>query len=480
MECNICCSETTKSFFVCKNKECQMKTCCVECLKRYLLTKSSEPHCMSCRIEIPTTDFIVLFSRNWRLGVYKEHCKNILWAKEQSRMGEALAIIDRDTKLNKVKEKIDKVNKEIYNLENKINLIKQEILKNKDNKLFKSEDYLKLGSKSNSYYEKISLLKKEKLKYFSERREIQNRYYQNNPLHSRQVKTPTINLYKYKCPDSICNGSLNDEYNCVSCQKKYCKDCFEILNENHECNEDLKATVLQIKKEAKPCPNCGTMISKISGCSQLFCTNINCGTAFNWNTGEIEKGIIHNPEAYGYYARNPEAREAYLNRINNINDTEQGNCARENRVTQLQISRKINELNLPIKEGDYFSDIIRNLYNFRFYRYDLFNDRENLNLDLRLRYCKNLIDEKSFKKTLHMRYKKKEKRRIEKDILLTTTYVLNDLLQLVLVCKTPEELLQLKDREFKEIIKYTNDELEKNANYFGNKPLLIDKYFYIR
>jgi hypothetical protein len=437
---------------------------------------------MSCRIEIPTTDFIMLFSKHWRLGPYKDHRKTILWAKEQSRMGEALAIIDRDTKLNKAREIVNKLNKQLFELESKISIIKNTLSKNKDNKLFKSEDYMKLSTESNTYTEKVRVLRKDKSKCFMEMREIQNRYYENNPLSSRRIRTPAVNLYKYKCPDNGCNGSLNDEYLCVSCQKQYCKDCFEILNENHQCNEDLKATISQIKKEAKPCPNCGTMISKISGCSQLFCTNTNCGTAFNWNTGEIEKGIIHNPEAYGYYARNPEAREAYLNRINgtNINNNEPGECPRDNRVTQGQISRKITELNLPVQEGYYFSSMITNLYNFRFYRYDLFNERENTNLDLRLRYCKNIIDEKCFKTTLHMRYKKQEKRRIEKDILLTTAFVLNDLLQLVVLCQNKDELTQLKEREFQEIIKYTNEELVKNAEYFGTKPLQIDEYFYIR
>ena len=79
-----------------------------------------------------------------------------------------------------------------------------------------------------------------------------------------------------------------------------------------------------IKKEAKPCPQCGEFISKVSGCDQMFC--IKCSCAFSYNTGIIEKGIIHNPLAYDYFQKNPDAQEAYLNRIRGGGETENGNC----------------------------------------------------------------------------------------------------------------------------------------------------------
>jgi len=53
-----------------------------------------------------------------------------------------------------------------------------------------------------------------------------------------------------------------------------------------------------IKKDTKPCPTCGTMIFKISGCSQVWC--VDCHTAFDFNTLVIERGNIHNPHYYEY------------------------------------------------------------------------------------------------------------------------------------------------------------------------------------
>jgi len=58
-----------------------------------------------------------------------------------------------------------------------------------------------------------------------------------------------------------------------------------------------------IKKDSKPCPNCGEFIMKSSGCSQMFC--ITCQTPWDWNTGKVvTSGVIHNPHYYEWMKRN--------------------------------------------------------------------------------------------------------------------------------------------------------------------------------
>ncbi len=410
--CNICCYDRVK-YFNCKNIECTMKKCCIECMKRYLLNSSSEPHCMSCRIQITNTDFIHQFPKNWRLSTYKEHKKEILFSKEMSRLNEALDEIDRK---KQIKEKTNKV-KELKELIEQYNI------------------------------------------------EIQH-------LNNGTMKVK--NEYKYKCPTIECNGYLNNNYKCQLCEKNFCKDCFEdISNElekDHNCNEDLKATISKIKKEAKPCPKCGTMIMKRSGCDQLFCTNKDCGTAFSWKTGVIDMGVIHNPEAYGFYEKFPDAKEAYLNRIRNRNQDNNENCL----INQWDLANKLRSLGIH-----HLNEVIlinRNLYNFKNYRPIPIN---NDNMDLRIKYLNKTLTEESMKKTLHMRNKRFEKEKNDYDIINTCADVINDLFKLILDSNEKSRCNDILYKEIPSIIEYTNDNLKNNSDYFELKSVELDNVFHM-
>ena len=48
---------------------------------------------------------------------------------------------------------------------------------------------------------------------------------------------------------------------------------------------------------------CGTLIHKLEGCNQMFCTMKDCHTPFNWKTGLIINGPIHNPHYFDFMAQ---------------------------------------------------------------------------------------------------------------------------------------------------------------------------------
>jgi hypothetical protein len=56
------------------------------------------------------------------------------------------------------------------------------------------------------------------------------------------------------------------------------------------------ATAKLLAKDSRPCPGCGTVITKIEGCDQMWCPQ--CHTAFSWKTGQKETGVVHNPHFY--------------------------------------------------------------------------------------------------------------------------------------------------------------------------------------
>jgi len=95
-----------------------------------------------------------------------------------------------------------------------------------------------------------------------------------------------------KCPLS-CRGYLDGNYHCRLCEGTVCRHCWQYLCDNHVCAPDDCATVTAILRDSKPCPHCGFRVSRTDGCDQMFC--VNCLTAWNWATNQVEMGDIHNP-----------------------------------------------------------------------------------------------------------------------------------------------------------------------------------------
>ena len=151
------------------------------------------------------------------------------------------------------------------------------------------------------------------------------------------------------CPSDGCRGFLNTAYICGLCATHVCPQCHEIKShravipaataaaapngatgpnganavdsgggsgstdavattvlgevvvQDHVCNPDVVASVRAIKLDSKPCPKCGSMIHRLHGCAQMYCTVPGCNTAFDWNTLRIlANDRIHNPHYYEY------------------------------------------------------------------------------------------------------------------------------------------------------------------------------------
>jgi hypothetical protein len=103
-----------------------------------------------------------------------------------------------------------------------------------------------------------------------------------------------------KCPVQDCKGFVSSKWKCGLCKSTVCKDCNEVGE--HTCDPGAIETIKLLKKDTKPCPTCGEMIFKASGCSQMWCTS--CHAVFDWNTMQLETGLIHNPHYYEFQRKN--------------------------------------------------------------------------------------------------------------------------------------------------------------------------------
>lgn len=102
------------------------------------------------------------------------------------------------------------------------------------------------------------------------------------------------------CPKESCRGFLSSAYKCGTCQDHVCSACREVIGANrddaHTCDPGLVETIKAIQKDSRACPKCGVNISRVEGCDQMFCTQ--CDTAFSYAKGTVIQGAIHNPHYF--------------------------------------------------------------------------------------------------------------------------------------------------------------------------------------
>lgn len=279
--CDICCeyfNKTTHQAVKCMYTECEFRAC-KACMRQYILSSTSEAHCMSCK-KAWTTNFLVMnLNRSFVEKQYATHKMNLLLDREISKLPDTmeLAKISKEHK-DKSKEETKKADKHIK----EINDLEKEI-------------------------QKLTLKKQEQ-------ETMANRHLRAARAHERNSTRPDAlengnsadaeikekKRFIMPCPSAECRGFLSSQYKCELCSIHACPKCFEVIgkdkNAEHTCNEDSVKTAEMIRKDTKPCPACGTRISKIDGCDQMWC--VECHTAFSWKTGNIDNGRVHNPHFY--------------------------------------------------------------------------------------------------------------------------------------------------------------------------------------
>jgi hypothetical protein len=113
-----------------------------------------------------------------------------------------------------------------------------------------------------------------------------------------QAKKPKRE-FMFPCPEDECRGYMGStDMVCGVCKAQACNKCGVILQEGHVCDPNMVANFDAVKKASKPCPSCACPTSKIDGCDQMWC--VLCHTAWSWNTGEVVRGVIHNPHYFQY------------------------------------------------------------------------------------------------------------------------------------------------------------------------------------
>lgn len=244
---------------------------------------------------------------------------------------------------------------------------------------------VELEERKSAIYEKIEKLVKTRELVD---KEINKAHRELNQLRETHFAT-TIH-----CPGNNCTGILNENYECIVCNFTFCKDCHVELKGNHKCNSSDIETVNEIKNNSINCPSCSTLVYKIEGCDEMYCTI--CKTPFNWKTGHIiTRHNVHNPHVE-------------MGSIREIGD---------------EPCQGIPDNNMLFAHEKYDTFTLRCLRNFiSFVRRTSRETMETYNIDyittdLRVKYIRKLLNEDEYKHEMFIRFKKQQKNMIIREIL---------------------------------------------------------------
>ena len=266
-----------------------------------------------------------------------------------------------------------------------------------------------------------------------------------------------------KCPQSTCQGFLSTQYKCGLCEVRVCAHCHVLKTEEHFCDPATVETIQQIRREARPCPSCTALISKVDGCDQMWCTQ--CRTAFSWNTGRVETTVVHNPHFFQYMRETGQAAPRRDNpgfgcaAVHNIGDT----LHRLRWTCRLASDRKF--LDTIVEDYRQVVDA-REVHLGGLRRATADYGQEEWRRVLRVRRLVDEIDESTWKATLQRKEKENHKNTAWVQLLELYTTVAVETFARITRTSTLEEIQGIYD-EFLRLKAYTLEQATAISKVFG-------------
>lgn len=517
MNCDICCEKFNKSTRKIINCSfCNNFNSCSTCTVTYILNSIQDPHCMNCKHAWDREFMDLKFTKTFMNNEYKNKRKDLLFQIEKSLMPSTQNYAEHKKNTNEIlkdssikREKINEIKKELdilgrseyENIYSTIDITEK----------FKMYDNISELSKIISNLETDIITNNKKISL------LNNIYTTANGQRTNITKNNFIRA----CPGDNCKGFLSTRWKCGLCKIRVCSKCHEIKEEEndddenivietnnevienqpervietnneedlkkHKCKPENVESAKLIAKDSKACPKCASMIFKIDGCNQMWCTQ--CHIAFDWRTGKIETGTVHNPHWYQFL------RENNKEIPRNIGDIPGGGINCNGLPTYNQMNLYLKQLSLtlgPLVPATYyykpipsdsleviefnnFSQLLWSIHrehghisNTILRIYQTYNvNIEDQNLELRADYMINILTEKEFKSKLQQKEKITEKNRAIRWVLEMLLTAMNDILYRVLNIEIVNEAFIVL-KEVQPLKEYTNNCMIKISKRFNN------------
>lgn len=482
-ECPICCNVYTdhqRRLVQCGY--CQ-SSCCSACLQQYLLGLSGDAHCMTCKHAFDGEFLGMHLPKTWLLTKYRQHREKVLLERELALMPDSQQLLDNYRQVQRAEQQLQ------ANEQRKRQLQRQ------------LENLAAESARQRTWVDRVK-----RSNYTQVPGNAGNGGGDNAGASGSRQRRQFIRA----CPVEGCRGYLSTAWKCGTCEVRVCRHCGEPKNgkdgdnknkgktevvvllsddddeqveaddDGHVCDPNVAASHALLQRDSRPCPKCASMIYKISGCDQMWCTQ--CNVAFSWSTGEVvTNGVIHNPHYYewlrrsrGEVPRNPDdvpggvraggraggrAGEA-CGRLPSLYDLDACLLRRKapmrlaNRVRGLYrlVAHTINvDLRRLRREADDGGDFRRNA-------------------DLRLAYLLNEIGRDNLSRKLQQREKRRERAFRECQVFdMFCTVGTDTVRELMQDLKSAEEAAQ----ELEALLAFANDSLETMAKGYNVLPKKI-------
>lgn len=262
IECAVCVEDTAPSKVV-KCPFCDF-SCCKSCFTRVLFDGSNDANCMNCHRRFDREILMNAMSNHFVNTQYKTFRERVLFEREQAMIPATMPYVELERDASAARARM--------------------------NELVVERDRLR------------RLLRQVQSEY-----DMQQRITWRTEPNVEVIDTERRS-FTQRCTREGCLGWLNSAYRCGVCTHFSCPKCLVPCGttraslDEHVCDPEEAATVAAIRNDSTPCPACGIRVSRVSGCSQMWCVQCHC--AFDYRTGAKINGMIHNPHWILYQQQN--------------------------------------------------------------------------------------------------------------------------------------------------------------------------------
>ena len=447
--CEVCCEH----FNLSNHKRVKCPYCpfnaCTSCVEKYILDSPDDPHCMACRKGWNRETLCTNMSAKFVTKTLKNRREEVLFERERSLMPATQVHVEAEKKRRYYDDLSDKGRAEIRNL-------------NPQWMKCNNQNLAVLATEMGATTEFEAMLERNRLCVEIEKKmreielNIKHWTFCRDAWIRPQVVTERRQFVR-ACPHANCKGFLSTAWKCGLCENWACPECHEVKGRDkdapHTCDPNSVATAKMLEKDSRPCPKCASIIFKIEGCDQMWCTQ--CHTPFSWRRGVIETGRVHNPHYYDYMrARGTLAREP--------GDVPCGGLPGWHQISRLTLAADIANIHRMYGHIQY---VIMNRY--------ATNAIED-NRDIRIRFMIGDFTDEVFKKKLQQREKARQKKTDIRQVLEMYQTVTVDLMQAFLQHRT----LDTVSEEFRQLRTHVNAELRAISKRYTNcsVPMVQDNY----